>query len=256
MDLNCGCPQRWAINEGYGCDLLKKPWLIKDLVSQVRNRIGKPFTVSVKIRLLPDIKKTVELCRTLEKAGLSFLTVHARTPQMRKEPIDLEGLKLVRDNVRIPLIANGDVKSLFDAKNLYDATNSNGIMAANGILANPAMFTGESTTPLSCVQDWIDITETISTQFLCFHHHLIFMLDKVLPKPERLTFNTLGSRATVLSFLEDYYGIRPAKNAPEYLKPIVCNYDDAWLEKRNRKIVENEEDSGNDPLGNLFSEIL
>ncbi|RLU27503.1 hypothetical protein DMN91_001307 [Ooceraea biroi] len=119
VDLNCGCPQRWAMKDGYGADLLRKPELVSDLVQQVRNHIPRPFTVSVKIRLLQDIRQTVALCQTLEKVGVSFLTIHARTPEMRNEPIDLDNLKLLRGHVRLPLVANGDVKSLDSAEYLY-----------------------------------------------------------------------------------------------------------------------------------------
>lgn len=240
------------MKDGYGSDLLTKPQLVRDLVVAVRNRIPKPFSVSVKIRLLKDIRKTVELCRTLEKAGLSFVTVHARTPQMRKEPIDLEGLKTVRDSVQIPLIANGDVKSLQDAEELYETSKCNGVMSANGILANPALFAGEPVTPLSCVQDWLDITERIPTNFLCMHHHLVFMLEKVLPKCERLVFNNLQSREAVVAFIDDYYGIRPSDAAPVNLEPMVCEYDSCSGKQRRKDIDNEEQDSGNDPLGNLF----
>ena len=153
VDLNCGCPQRWAMKEGYGADLLQKPDLVKDLIYQVRNRIPNPFTVSVKIRLLKDIRRTIEYCRVLEKAGASFLTVHARTPEMRNDPIDLDSLKLVRDSVKLPLIANGDVKDLKSAERLFNESNCDAVMSARGILTNPALFAGHSITPLSCVQN-------------------------------------------------------------------------------------------------------
>ncbi|KYM81752.1 tRNA-dihydrouridine synthase 4-like protein [Atta colombica] len=176
VDLNCGCPQRWAMQEGYGANLLKKPELIKDLVYQVRNHIPKPFTVSAKIRLLKDIRKTITLCQTLEKAGASFLTIHARTPEMRNEPIDLDNLKLLRDCIQLPLIANGDVKSLENAEFLFKESRCEGVMSARGILTNPALFSGYPVTPLVCVQDWLNITSTMSTEFQCFHHHLVFIL--------------------------------------------------------------------------------
>ncbi|XP_024881206.1 glutathione hydrolase 7-like [Temnothorax curvispinosus] len=175
VDLNCGCPQRWAMQEGYGADLLRKPELVKDLVSQVRNRIPRPFTVSAKIRLLKDIRQTIALCQTLEKADASFLTIHARTPEMRNEPIDLDKLKLLRDHVRLPLVANGDAKSLESAESLFKESGCEGVMSARGILTNPALFSGLSATPLACVQDWLDITSTVPTEFQCFHHHLVFI---------------------------------------------------------------------------------
>ncbi|XP_034941488.1 tRNA-dihydrouridine(20a/20b) synthase [NAD(P)+]-like [Chelonus insularis] len=235
VDLNCGCPQRWAMHDGYGASLLEKPELVKDLVRQVKNRISAPFTVSVKIRLLKDIKKSIQFCQILEHAGVSFLTVHARTPQMRKEPIDLEGLKLVRDCVKIPIIANGNVKSLREAEHLYEESKCQGVMVANGLLKNPALFTGTSVTPISCVQDWLNITSIIPTNFLTFHHHLIFMLEKVLPYDERMLFNCL-KEDKAQNFIESYYGIKP-QYSPELedsLRPTTCDYT-AFFQMKHQK---------------------
>lgn len=250
VDLNCGCPQRWAMKEGYGANLLSKPELIKDLMYQVRNRIPNPFTVSVKIRILKDIKKVVQLCQTIENAGASFITVHARTPEMRNEPIDLESLKILRDSVKIPMIANGGVKSLEDAELLYQESRCNGVMAAGGILTNPALFSGHSNTPLSCVQDWLDITSSMSTNFFTFHHHLVFMLEKVLPKKEKKVFNVLQDKDSVLTFLEDYYGLRPKETNSSY-KKIDCVFQSA-----TNKCCAKSETLNNDGLSNLFLENL
>lgn len=252
VDLNCGCPQRWALKEGYGADLLKKPNLVKDLIYQVRNRIPRPFTVSVKIRLLKDIRKTVEFCKILEKVGVSFLTVHARTPEMRCEPIDLESLKIIKDSVELPLIANGDVKSLESAENLYRESNCEGVMSARSMLTNPALFSGHSTTPLDCVQDWLDITSTIPTPFLCFHHHLVFMLEKTLPKKSRLFFNSLQNKTAVLEFLEDTYGIKP-NSKPNLYKVTKCAFN-ITNNKCNKFIVEDEDDLGTNFLCDIFAE--
>lgn len=253
VDLNCGCPQRWAMKGGYGADLLRKPELVRDLVSQVRNRIPSPFTVSVKIRLLSDIHHTVELCRVLEKAGASFLTVHARTPSMRHEPIDLNNLKLVRDCVQLPLIANGDVKNLESAEYLYNESNCEGVMSARGILSNPALFSGYKNTPLSCIQDWLDITTIIPTPFLCFHHHLVFMLEKLLDKKNRLFFNNLQNKADVLKFLDNYYDMRPC-NYSDNLQPIKCNYNVPEPQCHSKNIVNDEDDICSNVLENIFAE--
>ena len=62
VDLNCGCPQRWAMQEGYGACLIDKPELLRDVVLQTRNRIpSDDFTVSVKIRIHPDIRYCIEI---------------------------------------------------------------------------------------------------------------------------------------------------------------------------------------------------
>ncbi|KAE8742126.1 hypothetical protein FOCC_FOCC012333 [Frankliniella occidentalis] len=207
VDLNCGCPQRWAMKEGYGAHLLTKPETIHDMVRQVRNRVSDNYSVSVKIRLLEEDRKTIELARSLEAAGVTFLTLHARTTQERHSPIHEDSLHEVCQSLKVPLVANGDVKSLKGAERLHAKTGCKGMMAARGMLANPAMFLGCATTPLTCVQDWVNISLDLGTIFNCFHHHLVFMLEHVLSKEERRIFNCLKTKSAVLDFLKDTYGI-------------------------------------------------
>ncbi|KAG8142632.1 putative tRNA-dihydrouridine synthase protein [Naja naja] len=57
----------------------------------------------------------------------------------------------------IPVVANGDVKSLKDVEAIHQRTGADGVMVARGLLANPALFAGYEDTPLQCVQDWVDI---------------------------------------------------------------------------------------------------
>lgn len=249
VDLNCGCPQRWAMKDGYGAHLLKEPHIIKDLIYQVRNHIPKPFTVSVKIRLLKNIKEAVQICQTIENAGASFLTIHARTPEMRNEPIDLEGLKILRDSVKIPVIANGAVKTLEDALILHEKSRCNGIMSAGGILTNPTLFSGSSVTTLNCIQDWLDITSVIPTNFLTFHHHLVFMLEKVVPKTERKIFNVMQDKNSVLNFIEEYFNLTPNVNYNRY-KNIECVYETVA-----NKCTKSE-NLNNDGLSHMFLENL
>lgn len=207
VDLNCGCPQRWAMKEGYGAHLLTKPETIRDMVLQVRNRVPQNFAVSVKIRLLDDDRKTIELVRSLEAAGVTFLTLHARTTQERHSPIHEDSLREVCQSLRIPLVANGDVRSLEGATRLHLKTGCKGMMAARGMLENPAMFSGSSLTPLSCIQDWVNISLDLEAIFNCFHHHLVFMMEHILTKDQRRIFNSLKNKDDVLDFLKENYNI-------------------------------------------------
>lgn len=81
-----------------------------------------------------------------------------------------------------------------------------GVMAARGLLANPAMFSGYEETPLECIWDWVDISLEQGTPFTCFHHHLIYMLERVSSQPERKVFNSLSSTAAVIDYLQNTYG--------------------------------------------------
>ena len=85
-------------------------------------------------------------------------------------------------------------------------------MAARGILTNPAMYAGYDTVPLQCLQDWLDISLSLGISFTHFHHHLMFMLEKILNKAERRVFNTLKSIPAVLNFIENHFGITMTKD--------------------------------------------
>jgi len=205
VDLNCGCPQRWAIKEGIGACLIDNPQFVSDVVKQTRARISDPdFSVSVKIRVHSDISKTVDLCRQVEAAGVSFITVHGRTRKQKSseaEPVDLDAVRTVRESVRIPVVANGDVRSMEDVERTVEHTGCGGVMAARGILENPAMYAGYHSTPAQCIVDWVRLALTTGTHFTCFHHHLIYMVSSSLSRAERKCFNALTSTAAVLDYM-------------------------------------------------------
>ncbi|EFA06141.2 tRNA-dihydrouridine(20a/20b) synthase [NAD(P)+]-like isoform X1 [Tribolium castaneum] len=227
VDLNCGCPQRWAKLQGLGCIMLEKPEVIYDLVKQCRNVIPKPFTVSVKLRLQKDLRRSVEICRQLEHCGVSFLTVHGRTPDQLTGEVNKEALNLIVGSVNVPVVANGGVKSLEDCLELQEKTNCKGVMVANGLLTNPTLFTESSVTTTDCIQRWLNICynttldyrdinrlHTIPEKpknltFQCFHHHLVFMLEKILTRSEKRIFNNLQTFEDVLSYIKNKFNLAP-----------------------------------------------
>ncbi|PIK62818.1 hypothetical protein BSL78_00269 [Apostichopus japonicus] len=200
VDLNCGCPQRWAMAEGYGAWLIDHPELISDAIKMTKARVNSDFTVSIKIRIHSDLRKTVDMCQMAEHAGISFLTVHGRTARQRAEPVDIEAIRTIKDSVNIPVFANGDVRSVEDAQMFREKTRVDGVMAARGMLQNPAMYAGYSETPLCCVQDW------------------------VTGKAEKKVFNVLTSTAGLLDHLEENYGI--AYDPQRLVNGHVQNTDD------------------------------
>lgn len=208
VDLNCGCPQRWAIAEGYGVHLLSHPELVRDMVHQTRNRLcDSNFTTSVKIRICQDIRKTVDFCQKLEAAGVSFVTVHGRTKDQRSEPVNVDAIWTVKDSLQIPVVANGDVTSMKKAEDICQATGVNGVMAARGMLDNPAMFSGFKHTPAQCVEDWLQLSAELGCPLTQFHHHLMFMLDHVLSRSEKRIFNALTSYSAVVDYLRNAHSI-------------------------------------------------
>jgi len=209
VDLNCGCPQRWAEKEGIGSCLINKPEFVADVVRQTRARVPRQdFSVSVKIRIHADIKRTIDLCRQVEAAGVSFISVHGRRRDQRTEPVNLEAIREIKASLSVPVVANGDIKSLADMNSVVEMTGVDGVMAARGLLENPAMFAGYAETPRECLVSWVRLSLLTGTPFSCFHHHLSYMTENLLPyKAERKVFNALQSTAAVLDFMRENWGL-------------------------------------------------
>ncbi len=138
---------------------------------------------------------------------MSWISVHGRTTRQRTEPANMEAIKLIKETVNVPVVANGDIKTLEDVQLVVTRTGVDGVMAARGILHNPAMFNGSLLAPLSCVQDWVDMSLGSGVTFTLFHHHLMYMMEKRLAKSVRNVFNTLRSTPAVLDFLKEHYDI-------------------------------------------------
>lgn len=144
IDINCGCPQRWAMKDGYGSALLAKPELVADMVSCVSNS-GACVPCVVKMRVYDDLQTSVEFARRAEKAGAGWLTIHGRTPSCTSSAlVRHDAIKLIRENVSIPVVANGGVRDPESAIRLALETGVGGVMSAQGLLDNPAAFDKES----------------------------------------------------------------------------------------------------------------
>lgn len=150
-----------------------------------------------------------------EAAGVTHLTVHGRTPSQRAEPIDVEAIRIVKESVNVPIIANGGITTREEALELGQQTGVDGIMAANGLLDNPALFAGYEYTPKDCVENFVSLQTPISPydciqmrlsrehglDWLLYHQHLQYMLRPVLSAQQRRVFNELNGRLGIDHFL-------------------------------------------------------
>lgn len=146
VDINLGCPQREAKNMQYGGYLLtlEHREVVLEMVRLLSSRLKVPL--SCKIRLLDDLEATLDLVRALEKAGCAWITVHGRTvgnPLKRRDgPADLVAIKAIAKAVRMPVVANGNVRNWGDVTRNLKLTKAAGIMSAEALLQDPSLFKG------------------------------------------------------------------------------------------------------------------
>lgn len=202
VDLNCGCPQGWAISEGIGAGLMKNPDLVANMLKSAKAVAGAT-PISAKIRVYEDSRQTVELARRLEVAGAAYITVHGRTRHQRSsEPVNYEMIRLIQESVHIPVIANGDIDSLAAAKDVALRTGVQGVMAARALLENPALFAGYVCTPWECIDRFIRYSMEYGTTGHVLHHHLTKMTGSLLDAADHRLLTTSLSNASVPTLLE------------------------------------------------------
>ncbi|WP_163195375.1 tRNA dihydrouridine synthase DusB [Clostridium thermarum] len=141
VDINMGCPAPKIVNNGEGSALMKTPELAAEIVREVKRASIKPVTVKFRKGFTNDKINAVDFAKIIEEAGADAITVHGRTRQQMYEGVaDWDIIARVKEAVTIPVIGNGDVKSVEDAKLIKDITNCDGIMIGRGSLGNPWLF--------------------------------------------------------------------------------------------------------------------
>ncbi|KAL1242080.1 putative tRNA-dihydrouridine synthase-like protein [Trichinella spiralis] len=202
VDLNCGCPKRKTLDANCGSALLDNASHLAELIKQSRLRIlDSKFSISVKIRIYENLKDTVDLCQKLQSAGITFINVHGRTVEQRHEPVDVEVFKVIKDSLQIPVVANGDVRSLSDVHYYHQHAGVEGVMVARALLENPALFTGADKTPADCFFHWMKFAEADNVPFTRFHRHISFMLEKSLNKSQRAELAEIRDSNQLFTFV-------------------------------------------------------
>lgn len=141
IDINMGCPAPKIVKNGEGSALMKNPELAGQIVREIKEVSSKPVTVKFRKGFDEDNINAVQFALALEEAGADAIAIHGRTrKQMYEGKADWNIIKDVKDNVKIPVIGNGDVFTPEDALKMKNITNCDGIMIARGSMGNPWLF--------------------------------------------------------------------------------------------------------------------
>ncbi len=143
IDINAGCPVKKVVNNGSGSALLRDIPTLAAIVRAVSSHTSLPVTVKIRVGWSPEEPVPDSLPAILAEEGAAAIAVHGRyrSDMFAGEARKMEIERIVRESP-VPVIANGDSRSVRNAIDLMDATGAAGLMIGRGALGNPWIFRG------------------------------------------------------------------------------------------------------------------
>ncbi|MET0230492.1 MAG: tRNA dihydrouridine synthase DusB [Rhodanobacteraceae bacterium] len=158
VDINMGCPAKKVCNVWSGSALLQDEPLVARILDAVVKAVDVPVTLKIRTGWNRDNRNGVAIAKIAESAGIAALAVHGRTrADLYEGDAEYETIAAIRDAVRIPIFANGDVDSPAKAKRVLEATQCDAVMIGRAAQGRPWIFreiahflaTGETLAPPS-----------------------------------------------------------------------------------------------------------
>lgn len=141
IDINMGCPVNKVVKGQDGAALMRNPKLAADLVKAVKEGTDKPVSVKFRLGYTFDEMNFVEFGQQMQAAGADFITIHARTrSQFYSGEADWKKIRELKQNVDIPVFANGDITSVEKAAQCLEESMADGVAVGRGVLGDPTLI--------------------------------------------------------------------------------------------------------------------
>ena len=141
IDINMGCPAKKVCNVYSGSALLQDEGLVARIVEAVVSAVEVPVTLKIRTGWNRDNRNGVRIARIAEDAGIAALAVHGRTrADLYQGEAEYETIAAIRQAIRIPLLANGDIDSPQKAAEVLKATGADAVMIGRAAQGRPWIF--------------------------------------------------------------------------------------------------------------------
>ena len=141
LDINMGCPMPKIANSGDGCGLMRTPELAGKIVEAVVKAVDVPVTVKCRLGWDKGNINVLDFTKRMEDSGAAMVAVHGRTRAMLYSgTADWDYIRKVKDQLSIPVIANGDIVDAPSALRCLKWTGADGIMIGRATFGDPWIF--------------------------------------------------------------------------------------------------------------------
>jgi tRNA-dihydrouridine synthase B len=141
IDINMGCPAKKICNVMAGSALLKHEKLVEDILHSVVNSVDIPVTLKIRTGWDKDNRNALNIAHIAENEGIKALSIHGRTRAcLYKGDAEYDTIAKVKQNIGIPVIANGDITSPEKAKYVLDYTKADAVMIGRAAQGKPWIF--------------------------------------------------------------------------------------------------------------------
>jgi tRNA-dihydrouridine synthase B len=141
IDINMGCPAKKVNKKLAGSALLQYPELVEQIIQAVVKAVSVPVTLKIRTGWDTDNRNGVQIARIAQENGIQCLAVHGRTKAcMYKGEAEYDTIRVIKQAVSIPVIANGDITSPQKARFVLDYTGADAIMIGRAAQGRPWIF--------------------------------------------------------------------------------------------------------------------
>ena len=141
LDINMGCPMPKIANSGDGCGLMRTPELAEAIVKAVVAAVDVPVTVKCRLGWDKGSVNVLDFTKRMEQAGAAMISVHGRTRSMLYSGVaDWDWIAKVKDQLSVPVIANGDIVGPESAVRCLIWTGADGLMIGRATFGDPWIF--------------------------------------------------------------------------------------------------------------------
>lgn len=141
IDINMGCPAKKVCNKAAGSALMKDEKLVHDILERVVNAVDIPVTLKIRTGWDTENKNALSIAKMAQDAGIMALAIHGRTRACAyRGQAEYETIAQVKQQLQIPVFANGDIDSPEKAQQVLDYTKADGLLIGRAAQGAPWIF--------------------------------------------------------------------------------------------------------------------